>query len=412
MRPQRNVRRPFHRQQRTHHSVHPNGTHHSVYPGGSVLAAIRANAQRDAPDGASLRAPLVQTTEQPYAPKHQFNDFAISQTLKENIAAKGYTTPTPIQDQAMPAILAGRDLIGIANTGTGKTAAFLIPLIEKISKDRNQRVLIVTPTRELALQIGAELREFSRGLGIRWALVIGGAGIWRQKQDIRAGAHVVIGTPGRLKDLISERILTMSQFRNVVLDEADRMVDIGFINDITYFISLLPRERQSLFFSATISGKVSGILAQFVRDPVTVSVSKQDTARGIAQSVIEVTNGKKKIEYLHELLIQKGFDKVLIFGRTKWGVERLANELVSRGFKAAAIHGNKRQSQRQRTLTQFKSNEIQILLATDVASRGLDIDNVSHVINYDLPQSYDDYIHRIGRTGRANKTGTALTFAN
>lgn len=377
---------------------------HSGYPGGSVLAAIRANAQR-LPDGQP-------TAEEAYVPRHRFGDLPISQILKDNISAKGYTTPTPIQDQAMPAILAGRDLIGMANTGTGKTAAFLIPLVEKIARDKNQRVLIVTPTRELALQIGAELREFSRGLGIRWAMVIGGAGIWRQKQDIRAGAHVVIGTPGRLKDLISEQVLSMSQFRNVVLDEADRMVDIGFINDISYFISLLPRERQSLFFSATISGKVSGILSQFVRDPVTVSVSKQDAARGIAQSIIEVTNGKKKIEYLHELLIQKGFDKVLIFGRTKWGVERLANELVSRGFKAAAIHGNKRQSQRQRTLTQFKSNEIQILLATDVASRGLDIDNVSHVINYDLPQSYDDYIHRIGRTGRANKTGIALTFAN
>ena len=309
-------------------------------------------------------------------------------------------------------MLAGRDTIGIANTGTGKTAAFLIPLIEKISRDKHQRVLIVTPTRELALQIGAELRDFARGLGIRWAMVIGGASLWRQKQDISSGAHVVMGTPGRLKDLIRERILSMSQFRSVVLDEADRMVDIGFINDIKYFISLLPRERQSLFFSATISGKVSEVLAQFVRDPVTISVKKQDTVQGITQTIIERKNGKKKIEYLHDLLIQKGFDKVLIFGRTKWGIERLAQELGSRGFKAASIHGNKRQSQRQKSLTQFKHNEVQILLATDIASRGLDIEDVSHVINYDMPQSYDDYIHRIGRTGRANKAGTALTFVD
>ncbi len=394
MRTHRNVRRPFYRQQ-----GRDNPRSH-----GSVLAAIRANAQR---------ASHVQPeTEETYVPQHQFGDFPISQVLKDNITAKGYTTPTPIQDQAIPAILTGRDLIGIANTGTGKTAAFLVPLIEKITHDNNQRVLIVTPTRELALQIGSELREFSRGLGIRWAMVIGGAGMWRQKQDIRAGAHVVIGTPGRLKDLIREHAIHLSQFRNVVLDEADRMVDIGFINDIKYFISLLPQARQSLFFSATISGKVSEVLAQFVKDPVTVSVGKQDTARGIAQSIVQVTNGKKKIEYLHDLLIQKGFDKVLIFGRTKWGVEKLAGELVTRGFKAGAIHGNKRQSQRQRTLMQFKQNEISILLATDVASRGLDIDDVSHVINYDLPESYGDYIHRIGRTGRANKTGIALTFVD
>lgn len=394
MRQYRNFRRPF----------HGNGRNTNSRPNGSVLAAIRA-----ATHGAQA---MQATAEVSYVPQNQFRDFPISEVLQANIAAKGYTSPTPIQDQAIPAVLAGRDVIGIANTGTGKTAAFLIPLIEKLSRDRNQRVLIITPTRELALQIGEELRDFSRGLGIRWAMIIGGAGAWRQKQDIRAGAHVVIGTPGRLKDLIGDRSLSMSQFRNVVLDEADRMVDIGFITDIKYFISLLPRERQSLFFSATISSKVSEVLTQFVRDPVTVSVKKQDTVRSVTQSIIEVTNGKKKIEYLHDLLIQKGFDKVLIFGRTKWGVERLAGELVSRGFKAGAIHGNKRQGQRQRTLAQFKNNDIQILLATDVASRGLDIDDVSHVINYDMPQSYDDYVHRIGRTARANKTGAALTFVD
>lgn len=372
-------------------------------PTGSILASIRA-ATRATP-------PAQVSTDTPYTPQHRFADFRISASLKANIAAKGYSVPMPIQDQAIPLILEGRDLIGIANTGTGKTAAFLVPMIEKIMQDRNQRVLIMAPTRELALQIGDELRDFSRGLGIRWAMVIGGAGVWRQKQDIRAGAQVVIGTPGRLKDLVGERVLSMSQFRNVVLDEADRMVDIGFINDIKYFISLLPVERQSLFFSATISGRVSEILAQFVRNPVTVSVKKQEIARNVLQEVIEVANGKKKIEYLHDLLIQKEFDKVLIFGRTKWGVEKLKDELLARGFKADAIHGNKRQGQRQKTLRQFKNNEIRILLATDVASRGLDIPDVSHVINYDIPETYDDYVHRIGRTGRANKTGTALTFA-
>lgn len=390
MRPHRNFRR----------SYHGHGRRNTSRPNGSVLAAIRAAAG----------SASAQTTGESYSPRHRFGDFPISKTLKDNIAAKEFATPTPIQDQAIPAILEGRDVIGIANTGTGKTAAFLIPLIEKTSRDPAQRVLIITPTRELALQIGKELGDFSRGLGIRWAMVIGGVGAWRQKQDIRAGAHVVIGTPGRLKDLIGERTLSLSQFRNVVLDEADRMVDIGFVSDIQYFISLLPHQRQSLFFSATISGTVSEILAQFVRDPVTVSVKKRDTVDSVTQRIIEVDNGKKKIDYLHDLLIQKGFDKVLIFGRTKWGVERLAGDLVSRGFRAGAIHGNKRQSQRARMLMQFKNSEIQILLATDVASRGLDIDGVSHVINYDIPQSYDDYVHRIGRTARANKTGTAITF--
>jgi superfamily II DNA/RNA helicase len=369
--------------------------------GGSVLAAIRASTRN---------VPTEEQKEEAYIPKNGFADFLISETLKQNIKAKGYTAPSPIQDQSIPSMLEGRDLIGVANTGTGKTAAFLIPMIEKVYRDKNQRVLIVTPTRELALQIGAELRDFSRGMGIRYAMIIGGAGVWRQRQDLRNGVHFVIGTPGRLKDLIEDRTLSITQFRNVVLDEADRMVDIGFISDIKYFISLLPKERQSLFFSATISGRVSEILSEFVRNPVTVSVKKQDTAKGITQTLIQVTGGKKKIEYLHDLLIQKEFEKVLIFGRTKWGVEKLTTELLSRGFRVGSIHGNKRQGQRQRTLMQFKGNEIQVLLATDVASRGLDINDVSHVINYDIPQTYDDYVHRIGRTGRANKTGAALTF--
>jgi superfamily II DNA/RNA helicase len=268
----------------------------------------------------------------------------------------------------------------------------------------------MTPTRELALQIYEELRDFAKGLGIYGVLCIGGVSIWNQKNDLRRNPNFVIGTPGRLKDLIGGRCLLMSQFHTVVLDEADRMVDIGFINDIKYLISLLPQQRQSLFFSATISGKVNEILQAFVHNPVTVSVKRQDAAENIKQDIINIPNKNKKIEQLHDLLIKKEFEKVLIFGRTKWGVQKLADELTKRGFKAAAIHGNKKQSQRQRTLERFKKNEISVLLATDVASRGLDIPNVSHVINYDLPASYDDYIHRIGRTGRADKKGVALTF--
>lgn len=341
-----------------------------------------------------------------------FADFALNPTLQETIKMKGFITPTPIQDQTIPAILEGHDIIGTANTGTGKTAAFLIPLIQKVSLDRNQRVLIVAPTRELAVQIHKEMREFSRGQSMRSAMLIGGANEWRQRQDLKNDPHFVIATPGRLKDFSDSRYIRLSSFRNVVLDEADRMVDIGFINDIKYFISLLPKERQSLFFSATISGKVSEILDAFVVNPIRVSVKKEDTAVTIQQDIIRVTQGSAKVEVLHDLLNKKEFDKVLIFGRTKWGVQKLSDELERRGFKSGAIHGNKRQNQRQYVLEQFKRSEIQVLLATDVASRGLDIPDVSHVINYDLPETLDDYIHRIGRTGRANKRGIALTFVD
>lgn len=348
-------------------------------------------------------------TEEVFTPKNGFSDFVLAEQLKANILAKNYSIPTPVQDQTIPAILEGRDVIGIANTGTGKTAAFLIPLVNKVFLNKSEKVFIVAPTRELALQIHEELRDFIKGLGIHTVLCIGGMSLWRQKNELKQNNNFVIGTPGRIRDLIGERSLSLSQFHTVVLDEADRMVDIGFINDIKYFISLLPTNRQSLFFSATISGKVNEILKAFVHNPVTVSVKTQDTAENIDQDVIKV-NRHEKIDKLHDLLAQDGFEKVLVFGRTKWGVQKLTDELVRRGLRAAAIHGNKSQGQRQRVLDQFKRSEISILLATDVASRGLDIPDVSHVINYDMPASYDDYVHRIGRTGRANKKGVALTF--
>lgn len=345
-----------------------------------------------------------------YIPTHAFADFAIEESLKRNVIEKGYVTPTPIQDQAIPVIIEGKDVIGIANTGTGKTAAFLLPLLNRAILDRNYKALIVAPTRELAVQIRDEFIGFSRGLGVYSTLVIGGANMHRQRQELRREPQFVIGTPGRLKDLIRNGSLRLSDFTGVVLDEADHMVDIGFIHDVQFIVSQLSSQRQSLFFSATVDGKVREVLNGFVKNPVTISVKTQDTAANVEQDVIRVTDQSQKIETLHDLLIKKEFDKVLIFGRTKWGVQKLSDELVKRGFKAGAIHGNKNQNQRQRTLTDFKTNRIQILLATDVASRGLDIDNVSHVINYDLPGSYEDYIHRIGRTGRADKKGIALTF--
>ena len=345
-----------------------------------------------------------------YTPKNSFESFNLSPILKSNIARKGYTILTPIQDQAITPILAGRDLIGLANTGTGKTAAFLVPIIDKIFRTRREKAIIITPTRELAGQINEEVKSFAAGMQVYSTLVIGGAGMRQQINDLRRNPHIIIGTPGRLRDLIGQRVLYLEDFSIFVLDEVDLMVDIGFIEDVKYFISLLPRERQSLFFSATISPKVGGILKAFVKDPVTVTVKKQDTSENVDQDVIRITSRETKVDQLHNLLIQEGFDKVLIFGRTKHGIEKLNKELNIRGFKVGAIHGNKKQGQRQRVLQSFKQNQIKILLATDLASRGLDIDNVTHVINYDLPENYEDYIHRIGRTGRANRKGIALTF--
>ena len=344
-----------------------------------------------------------------YVPKHAFSDFPIREELKRNIINKNYTEPTPIQDQAIPSILENKDVIGIANTGTGKTAAFLIPLINKVFHDPMQRVLIVVPTRELAVQIDEEFKAFAKDMNIFSVLCIGGASIHNQIYGIRRNHNFIIGTPGRLKDLKMQKKLNFALYNNVVLDEVDRMLDMGFIIDVRFIISHLPNDRQSLFFSATVSFDIQQIIRTFLKNPITISVKSQEMPIRVDQDVIKI-NGRNKIDVLHDLLIQDGFDKVLIFGRTKWGMEKLARLLAERGFRVAAIHGNKSQNQRQRALEQFRENHVQVLLATDIASRGLDIDDITHVINYDQPASYEDYIHRIGRTGRAGKAGTALTF--
>jgi ATP-dependent RNA helicase RhlE len=342
--------------------------------------------------------------------RHQFDDFAIDPQLKQNIITRGYTTPTPIQDQAIQPILEGRDVVGIANTGTGKTAAFLIPLINKIIHNRGEKILVIVPTRELAVQIDDEVKAFASRLNIRCVLCIGGASINLQIFALRQNPSIIISTPGRLKDLIMRRMLNLNNFRNIVLDEVDRMVDIGFINDIRYIVSLLPKVRQSLFFSATVSQEVNSIIQSFLINPVTISVKVAETADGIDQDIIRVKDKTEKIQKLTAMLRLQEFTKVLIFGRTKWGVERLSKELQQKGFATASIHGNKSQSQRLSALNQFKNNQLKVLVATDVAARGLDIEDVSHVINFDEPSTFTDYIHRIGRTGRANKTGKALTF--
>jgi len=344
-----------------------------------------------------------------YTPQHAFSDFGFPRELLENISQRNYPALTPIQDQVIPQLLAGRDVVGLANTGTGKTAAFLLPFIKKIALDRSQKVLIMAPTRELAVQIEEELKNFSRQMRIFSALCIGGVSMQGQIRSLYPNPSFVIGTPGRLKDLATRHKIVFSSFNTVVLDEVDRMLDMGFIHNMTEILAALPKERQMAFFSATMTPPVQKVMNTFLKNPVTISVKTHTVLKNIAQDIIKM-NGKPKLDVLHDLLIQDGFDKVLVFGRTKWGLERLAIDLGKRGFAVAAIHGNKSQGQRQRSLAEFKNNRVKVLLATDVASRGLDIDDVTHVINFDLPESYEDYIHRIGRTGRAHKTGIALTL--
>jgi ATP-dependent RNA helicase RhlE len=346
-----------------------------------------------------------------YQPIHSFVDFPINNKIKQNIAAHGFKKPTPIQDKAITHILKGKDLVGSASTGTGKTAAFLIPLINNLIHDKSKKVLIVTPTRELAIQIRQESRIFSRGLNIYSALCIGGNSISRQINSLKKNPHFVVGTPGRLIDLTKRRKLRLNNFSVIVLDEVDRMLDMGFIKDIKYLIAKMPQQRQSLFFSATVPNKMNNIIQRFTKNPVRIAIKNQQAIANINQDIVKI-NGRSKTKVLDQLLNKKDFEKVLVFGRTKRGLNKLFHRLRKKGHQIEIIHGNKSQNQRKRALTKFKNNKVDVLLATDVASRGLDIDDITHVINYDLPQSKKVYIHRIGRTGRANKKGTALSFVN
>ncbi|MFH0859338.1 MAG: DEAD/DEAH box helicase [Patescibacteria group bacterium] len=345
-----------------------------------------------------------------FKPEHEFRDFKIDQRLKQIVMARGYKTPTPIQDKVIPCAVNGSDVVGVANTGTGKTAAFLLPLINKIILNPKEQVLIITPTRELALQIDQEFRLFTKGIRMISVCCVGGMNIGRQISNLRYGYNVIVGTPGRLKDLIDRKIINLSRFNSIVLDEADRMLDMGFINDTRFIMNGMPKERQVLFFSATISYDIEKLIREFLRNPVRVSVKTRDTAKNIEQNVVRIERGKNKLDVLNELLRRVEFNKVLIFGRTKHGVEKLSKNLSHNGFKAESIHGNKNNSQRQRALNLFKNNRVQVLVATDVAARGLDVADISHVINYDIPATYTDYVHRIGRTGRVDKKGMALTF--
>ena len=355
------------------------------------------------------RAPTVLEEDAPYEPKHRFSDFPFLPKLKENIEKKGYDLPTPIQDQVIAEILEGKDVVGLAETGSGKTAAFLLPLIQKVMLFPEERVLIMAPTRELAVQIEQELASFAKGMGFRGMVAVGGANIMPQIKQLKWNPAFVIGTPGRLKDLMERKSLDLSDFGTVVLDEADRMLDMGFIDDMRFILGKMRAKRHTLFFSATMGKDVEGLVKDFLEDPVTISVKKRDTSANVDQDVVRI-GGADKYEKLVELLADRDFTRTLIFVRTKHGAERLAKSLSHSRIFADSIHGDKSYGARLRALEEFKRGRIQALVATDVAARGLDIPEVSHVINYDLPGTYEDYVHRIGRTGRAKAKGKALTF--
>ncbi|HBP51418.1 MAG: DNA/RNA helicase, superfamily II [Candidatus Shapirobacteria bacterium GW2011_GWE1_38_10] len=342
-------------------------------------------------------------------PVHSFADFNFDPQLLANIKAKGYLKPTPIQDQLISEVLAGRDVLGVANTGTGKTAAFALPLINAIIKNPNKRILILAPTRELAQQIKSDFRDFTPGLRVYFALAIGGAFMREQIMDIRRGPNVIIGTPGRIMDLNRRRVINFAQFDTLVLDEVDRMLDMGFVADIKSIVSQITQAHQTLFFSATVDKKIEILIDTFLKNPVKVALKTTPTSSHVEQDVVRVPRYEKE-GTLCKLLKQEEFKKVLVFTSTKLYAEKLTLSLKSQGFSVDSLHGDKRQSQRVSVIRGFKEDQLKIVVATDVAARGLDIHNITHVINFDQPATYDDYIHRIGRTGRADQKGYALTF--
>ena len=348
-----------------------------------------------------------------------FNDFGLAEPILRALAEEKYLTPTPIQSQTIPIAAQGRDVVGIAQTGTGKTAAFALPILNHLHAKRQRpaqkscRVLVLSPTRELSGQIADSFRAYGRHIRpLEIALAIGGVSIVPQKRSLARGVEVLVATPGRLLDLVNQRALRLDQIEVLVLDEADRMLDMGFINDIRRIVAMLPQARQTLFFSATMSGEITKLAAQMLRDPARVSVTPQaTTAEKVEQRVI-LTEKASKPALLAELLKAEPVDRVLVFTRTKHGADKVVRALQKAGLPADAIHGNKSQGQRERALAAFRDGKVRTLIATDIAARGIDVDGISHVVNYDLPNIPESYVHRIGRTARAGATGIAISFCD
>lgn len=344
-----------------------------------------------------------------------FRTLGLEPRILQAVQQAGYTEPTPIQTAAIPQVLAGHDLIGIAQTGTGKTAAFTLPILTRLaahsSPRRGIRVLVIAPTRELVVQIEENVRAYARHLPLRVATVFGGVGEQPQKAALSEGADIIIATPGRLLDLMGRRFGDFSALEFLVLDEADRMLDMGFLPSIRDIVRRLPRQRQTLMFSATFSKEIETLTHQFQRSPKIVQIGRRaDPATTVTQLVYEVRHDLKMNLLLH-LLGNPDLNMVLLFSRTKHGADKVARKLEERGIRTGTLHSNRSQNQRLRALKDFKNGSIRVLVATDIAARGIDVDGISHVVNYDFPKHPEDYVHRIGRTGRAQAVGDALSFA-
>ncbi|HXH65161.1 MAG TPA: DEAD/DEAH box helicase, partial [Mariprofundaceae bacterium] len=345
-----------------------------------------------------------------------FENLGLSADILRAVNESGYTQPTPIQAQAIPVILDGHDVMAAAQTGTGKTAGFTLPMLQRLMAKRPEgrrpvRVLVLTPTRELAAQVGESIATYGKYLPLKSTIVFGGVGINPQIERLRRGVDVLVATPGRLLDLVGQKACDLSGVETLVLDEADRMLDMGFIHDIRRVLALLPKDRQNLLFSATFSEEIKQLAAGILRSPVLVEVARNETAAIVTQVVHPVDKGRKR-DLLSHLVRTGNWRQVLVFTRTKHGANRLAEQLGKDGIHAAAIHGNKSQGARTKALADFKSGAVRVLVATDIAARGLDIDQLPHVVNYELPNVPEDYVHRIGRTGRAGNSGEAMSLVS
>ena len=345
-----------------------------------------------------------------------FDSFGLNPALLQALASEGYTIPTPIQAQAIPDVMAGKDLLGIAQTGTGKTAAFALPILHRLAANRippvprTTRVLILSPTRELASQIAESFKSYGKHLGFRVAVIFGGVKYGPQERALQQGLDVLVATPGRLLDHMQQKTLDLSQTEIFVLDEADQMLDLGFVKPIRQIVSRIPAKRQNLFFSATMPTEIGKLAGELLKDPVKVSVTPQaTTVQRISQSIIHIEQGRKRA-LLTEMFADPGYTRCLVFTKTKHGADKVAAYLEAGGVEAGAIHGNKSQPQRERTLEAFKKGKLRVLVATDIAARGIDVDGVSHVVNFELPFVPEAYVHRIGRTARAGADGTAISF--
>ena len=347
----------------------------------------------------------------------QFSELGLSPALLSALARKGYQQATPIQAQAIPAVTSGRDVLAAAQTGTGKTAAFTLPILDRLNAaptggQRRIRALILTPTRELAAQVEDNLRGYGAELPLKSTVIFGGVSAVPQTKILRRGVDILVATPGRLLDLIQQGIISLSSLEVFVLDEADRMLDMGFIHDIRRVLKLLPAKRQNLMFSATFSGDIEKLARQILVDPVSVDVAPRNSATELVEQRVVHVGKTQKRELLSWLIDRGNWQQVLVFTRTKHGANRLAKQLTDDGLRSAAIHGNKSQGARTKALAEFKAGSLRVLVATDIAARGLDIQQLPHVINYELPHVAEDYVHRIGRTGRAGSSGEAVSLVD